>query len=75
MNENNRKLPKKIFAKFYVTKKKGIDGVYSSESLAKLLWAGEIVEVGEYRLVRSSYCRLVSGRATRVPVREVKKAR
>jgi hypothetical protein len=75
VNDATRKLPKTIFAKFYISKKRGIDGLSSAESLAKLLWSGEIIEVGEYRLVRSGYHRLVSGRASRLPVREVKKVR
>jgi hypothetical protein len=67
-----KKLPKRIFAKFYTTKK-GTAYLHSAESVKQLLWNGEIAEVGEYRLVRSRYCRLVSGRPSPTRVRDVKK--
>lgn len=69
---NKKKLPKSIFAKFYTTKK-GDEWLSTSESVRQILWDGQITEVGEYRLVRSGYYRLVSGRPSSVRVREVKK--
>lgn len=73
MDEKSRKLPKRLFAKFCFSKKSGEAWISCAESAPKLLWDGEIIEVGEYRLVRSGYFRMISSGLSRVSVQEVKK--